>query len=54
MWLVVAGMMLLGRLLRTGPVPELLVAFIYQTVGVALLIGGISFWRAYFRLPHPA
>jgi hypothetical protein len=54
MWLVVLAMMLLGRVLRTGILPQALIAFIYQAVGVALLVGAISLWRAWSRLPRPA
>ncbi len=54
MWLFVASMMVLGRVLRTGILPLPLVAFIYQAVGVALLTGAISLWRAYSRLPRLA
>jgi hypothetical protein len=47
MWSFVAGMMLLGRVLRSGPVPRPVVAFIYEAVGAALLVGAFTFWRAY-------
>lgn len=49
-WLMVIGMMILGRLLRAGLLPRTLVAFVYEAVGVALLIGAISLWRGYVRL----
>jgi len=54
MWLVAVAMMFFGRLIRSGPLPDVLVAFIYQAVGVALLAGAVSLWRAYARLPRPA
>lgn len=54
MWLFVLGMMALGRALRTGILPQPIVAFVYQAVGVALLTGAISLWRAWSRLPRPA
>lgn len=54
MWLFVAAMMVLGRLLRSGLLPLAMVAFIYVAVGVALLIGAITLWAAYSRLPRAA
>lgn len=54
MWLFAASMILLGRVLRASPLPVPVIAFVYQTVGVALLIGAISFWRAYARQSAPA
>lgn len=53
MWLMVLGMMVLGRLLRAGLLPRPLVAFVYESVGIALLIGAISLWRGFVRLGRP-
>ncbi len=44
-WLLVIGMMMLGRLLRGGLLPRPVVGFIYEAIGVALLTGAIGLWR---------
>lgn len=49
MWLGVGVMMALGRLLRGGVLPQPVPAFVYQTVGVALLAGAIILWQSYHR-----
>jgi hypothetical protein len=46
-WLFVLGMMLLGTFLRHGPVPRVLVGFIYAAVGTALLTASRHLWRAW-------
>jgi hypothetical protein len=44
-WILVASMMILGRLLRMSPLPVLYRGLIYSAIGVALLSGGITLWR---------
>lgn len=48
-WLFVLGMMLLGRFLRHGPVPRVLVGFVYAAVGTALLVASRVLWSAWWR-----
>jgi len=53
-WLLVAAMIILGRLLRASSLPVWLVGLIYATVGWALFWSsrrGWSAWRQYGRLP---
>ncbi len=53
-WLLVAGMIVMGRLLRASPLPIWLIGLIYATVGWALFWSsrrGWSSWRQYDRLP---
>jgi hypothetical protein len=44
-WLLVAGMVLLGRTLRSGILPTSTVGFVYAGVGAALLLGSWTLWR---------
>ena len=46
-WLLVAGMIMLGRLLRMSPLPPLLVWGIYSAIGAALLMGSLHLWKAW-------
>jgi hypothetical protein len=48
-WLVVAVMASAGRWLRSGPIPHLIVGFIYAAVGTALLLASRLIWRAWHR-----
>ncbi len=45
MWLLVAMMVLLGRLLRSGLLPHSVVGLIYLAIGTALLFGSLRVWR---------
>ena len=45
-WLLVLGMMLLGRLLRTIGLPRPLLGLIYAAVGIGLLFSSRLIWRA--------
>jgi hypothetical protein len=46
-WILVIGMMLLGRLLRTSGLPRPLLGLIYAAVGVALLFSSRLIWRVW-------
>jgi hypothetical protein len=50
-WLVVVVMASAGRWLRSGPIPHLIVGFIYAAVGTALLLASRHLWRAWHRVP---
>jgi len=45
-WLLVATMVIGGRLLRGSPLPRTILGPLYLAVGVALLTGSFTFWRA--------
>ena len=45
MWLLVAGMVLLGRLLRGGLLPLGVVGLVYLAIGTALVFGSRRAWR---------
>jgi hypothetical protein len=44
-WAVVAVMMVLGRLLRTMPLPRSLLGLVYAAVGTGLLVSSLRIWR---------
>ena len=46
-WVLVLGMMLLGRLLRTIGLPRPLLGLIYAAVGTGLLFSSRIIWRAW-------
>ena len=46
-WILVIGMMLLGRLLRTSGLPRPLLGVIYGAVGIGLLFSSRLIWRAW-------
>ena len=46
-WLLVIGMMLLGRILRTIGLPKPILGLIYGAVGVGLLFSSRLIWRAW-------
>ncbi|HNQ22070.1 MAG TPA: hypothetical protein PKK06_03150 [Phycisphaerae bacterium] len=46
-WAFVLGMVVLGRLLRTGWLPKTVVGFLYVAVGVALLAASGFVWKAW-------
>jgi hypothetical protein len=46
-WLVVVVMASAGRWLRSGPIPHLIVGFIYAAVGTALLLASRPIWQAW-------
>ena len=46
-WILVLGMMLLGRLLRTIGLPRPLLGLIYAAVGTGLLFSSRIIWRAW-------
>ncbi len=52
-WLLVAGMMVLGRLLRASSLPRADVGFVYLVVGTGLLVGSRSLWRHWWTLRRP-
>jgi hypothetical protein len=45
-WILVIGMMLLGRILRTSGLPKPMLGLIYGAVGTALLFSSRLIWRA--------
>jgi membrane-associated PAP2 superfamily phosphatase len=45
-WAMVLGMMLLGRLLRSTPMPRAILGLIYAAVGIGLLLSSRSIWKA--------
>jgi hypothetical protein len=46
-WLLVVVMASAGRWLRSGPIPHLVVGFVYAAVGTALLLASRPIWRAW-------
>jgi hypothetical protein len=48
-WLLVAAMMVLGRLLRISPLPLLPRGGIYLAIGSALLFASFPVWRAWME-----
>ncbi len=49
-WLLVAGMMVAGRLLRASPLPRADLGFLYVAVGSGLLVGSRTLWRRWWLL----
>ncbi len=47
-WMLVACMMGLGRLLRTGLLPLHWIGLLYTAIGTALVVGARNFWRAWY------
>jgi hypothetical protein len=47
-WLLVAGMMILGRILRASPIPRTILGAVYLAIGIALLLGSFELWRAWW------
>ena len=45
-WIIVIGMMLLGRILRTIGLPKPILGLIYGAVGIGLLYSSRLIWRA--------
>ena len=45
-WILVIGMMLLGRILRTVGLPKPILGLIYGAVGIGLLFSSRLIWRA--------
>jgi hypothetical protein len=48
-WLLVLGMILLGRVLRGGLLPTPAVGVLYVAIGTGLLASSRVAWRAWFR-----
>ena len=48
-WVLVAGMMLLGRFLRSSDIPREFMGVVYAGVGMGLLISSRIFWQAWLR-----
>lgn len=48
-WLLVAAMMILGRLLRESPLPVPLRGAIYAAIGAALLAASVRVWTGWRR-----
>ena len=48
-WVLVAGMMLLGRFLRSSEIPRQFLGVVYAGVGVGLLLSSRIFWQAWLR-----
>jgi hypothetical protein len=46
-WILVIGMMLLGRILRTSGLPKPILGLIYGAVGIGLLFSSRLIWRAW-------
>ena len=46
-WIIVIGMMLLGRILRTIGLPKPILGLIYGAVGIGLLYSSRLIWRAW-------
>lgn len=44
-WLLVAGMMALGMVLRASPLPRPWLGLLYAAIGTALLVGSVPLWR---------
>ncbi len=49
-WLLIASMIIMGKLLRASPLPHNLVWSVYVAVGTALAVSSRFFWQA--RLAH--
>ena len=49
-WLLIVGMMVLGQVLRTSPLPRAVVGFLYVLVGTGLLLSSRMFWREWLSL----
>lgn len=53
-WALIAGMMVLGQVLRASPLPRAGVGFLYVTVGSALLVSSRLLWKEWRqRRPEP-
>jgi hypothetical protein len=52
-WLLVATMILLGRLLRASPLPLIVRGGIYAAIGAALLIASRALWTGRRARPVP-
>lgn len=48
-WLLIASMIIMGRLLRASPLPGNLVWSVYVAVGTALAVSSRFFWQAYLQ-----
>lgn len=48
-WLMVAGFILLGRALRSTPMPEWLLGGIFLAVGIGLLLASLPIWSHWRR-----
>jgi hypothetical protein len=48
MWLVALFMMAMGQALRHSPIPRHYLGVVYVAVGVALLLGSLFIWRAWY------
>jgi hypothetical protein len=48
-WALVAGMMLLGRFLRSSEIPRQILGLLYAGVGTGLLLSSRIFWQAWLR-----
>ena len=46
-WLLIAGMMVGGQILRASPIPKPYLGFLYVAVGAALLAASRTLWRTY-------
>lgn len=46
-WIIVIGMMLLGRILRTIGLPKPILGLLYGAVGIGLLFSSRLIWRAW-------
>ena len=46
-WLLIAGMMIGGQILRRTPIPKPYLGFLYVAVGAALLAASRNLWRAW-------
>ena len=51
-WLFVILMAVMGRLLRSAPIPRAVVGFLYVAVGVALLVACGRLWGALREVKH--
>jgi hypothetical protein len=51
-WLLVAGMMASGIILRRSGVPRPILGVLYTAVGTALLTGGRQLWKAWRETPE--
>jgi hypothetical protein len=51
-WIIVIGMMLLGRMLRTIGLSKPILGLIYGAVGIGLLYSSRLFWRALKEQPE--
>lgn len=49
-WALIAGMMILGQVLRASPLPRADVGFLYVAVGTALLVSSRMLWREWLHL----